>query len=498
MKSLIRSLLLTLALTTGAWVPVQAQTFEQSLAAHERKDYQTAFAGFKKLAEQGDAAAQFNLGNMYAHGRGVPKDDQQAVAWFRKAAEQGYADAQNNLGLMYVNGRGVPKDEQQAVVWFRKAAEQGYASAQDSLGRMYGSGRGVSKDDQQAVVWYRKAAEQGVAGAQYLLGYSLAQGEGVPKDEQQAVVWYHKAAEQGQANAQGDLGRMYGSGRGVPKDEQMAYFWFLLASAQGNQSAATLRDLAERFLSPAQRAAAQADARNWQPKITAQSSNVPGGSSADSGGSNPAPSRPAPATAQADSSGSGFRVAHGAIVTNHHVIDGCSRLRVNGKPAQIRGSDARSDLALLGVTLPGPSVSLRAQRAAVGEPVAVAGYPLRGLLSGFNMTTGNLSSLSGIRGDTRLLQITAPVQPGNSGGPLLDSAGNLMGVVVSKLNAVKMAEITGDIPQNVNFAIHVNVLRTFLDANSVDYDSASSDKPLAPTAIAEKARGFTVLVECWK
>ncbi len=221
-------------------------------------------------------------------------------------------------------------------------------------------------------------------------------------------------------------------------------------------------------------------------------------SSAGAGGSNPTPSRPSPATAQADSTGSGFRVARGAIVTNHHVIDGCSRLRVNGTAAQVRGSDARSDLALLGVDLPGPSASLRTQRAAVGEPVAVAGYPLHDLLSGFNMTTGTLSSLSGLGGDTRYLQITAPVQPGNSGGPMLDSAGNLMGVVVSRLDAIRLAKIAGDMAQNVNFAIHVNVLRAFLDANSVDYDSASSNKPLAPTAIAEKARGFTVLVECWK
>ena len=268
---------------------------------------------------------------------------------------------------------------------------------------------------------------------------------------------------------------MYAKGRGVPKDEQIAYFWYLLASAQGNQDAAKIRDSKERSLSPEQRAAAQASARNWKP------------------------SRPAPATAQAGSSGSGsgFRVARGAIVTNHHVIDGCSRLHVNGTAAQVRGSNARSDLALLGVTLPGPSVSLRAQRAAVGDPVAVAGYPLRGLLSGFNMTTGILSSLSGLGGDTHYLQITAPVQPGNSGGPMLDSAGNLMGVVMSTLDAIKLAKITGDIPQNVTFAIHVNVLRAFLDFNSVNYDSANSDKPLAPTAIAEKARGFTVLVECW-
>jgi hypothetical protein len=112
--------------------------------------------------------------------------------------------------------------------------------------------------------------------------------------------------------------------------------------------------------------------------------------------------------------------------------------------------------------------------------------------------TGNFSSLSGMGGDTRFLQITAPMQPGNSSGPMLDAAGNLMGVVVSKLDAVKLAKITGDMAQNVNFAIHANVLRTFLDANNVDYESASSNQPLAPTAITEKARGFTALVECWK
>jgi len=404
MKSLTRSLLLTLALTTGAWVPVQAQTFEQSRAAYQRKDYHTAFAGFQKLAEQGDARAQDNLGMMYVRGQSVPKDDQQAVVWYRKAAEQGLASAQTNLGAMYEYGRGMPKDYQQAAVWLRKAAEQG------------------------------------------------------------------------DAFAQGNLGAMYANGQGVPKDAQMAYFWLLLASAQGDQVAVKNRDIVERRLSPEQRAAAQASARNWKP------------------------SRPAPATAQAGSSGSGsgFRVARGAIVTNHHVIDGCSRLHVNGTAAQVRGSNARSDLALLGVTLPGPSVSLRAQRAAVGEPVAVAGFPLSSLLSGFNMTTGNLSSLSGPEGDMRYLQITAPVQPGNSGGPMLDSAGNLMGVVVFALDAIRWAKITGDMVQTVTFAINVNVLRAFLDANSVAYDSASSDEPLAPTAIAEKARGFTVLVECWK
>lgn len=529
MKSWPGSLLLALALTAGASVPVQAQTFEQSLAAYAREDYRTAFEGFKTLAEQGDASAQLNLGVMYQYGQGAPKDELQAFVWYSKAAEQGHATAQRNLGWLYRNGQGVPRDDQLAVGWFRKAAEQGNALAQYDLGWMHGNGRGVPTDEQQAAFWYQKAAEQGHAQAQghlgsmyhvgrgvpkderraafwyqkaaeqgsdvaqYALGMLYGNGQGVPKDDQLAAGWYRKAAEQGVVMAQGALGAMYFAGEGVPKDQQIAYFWFLLAGAQGDLNAVKLRDFLESSLSPAQRAAAQVSARNWKPKTAAQSLSIQDGSSAGASGSNTAP-----ANAQADSTGSGFRVARGAIVTNHHVIHGCSRLRVNGTAAQVRGSDARSDLALLGVTLPGPSASLRTQRAAVGEPVAVAGYPLRGLLSGFNMTTGTLSSLSGMGGDTRYLQITAPVQPGNSGGPMLDSVGNLMGVVVSKLDAIRLAKITGDMAQNVNFAIHANVLRTFLDANSVDYDSASSDKPLAPTAIADKARGFTVLVECWK
>ena len=100
MKSLPRSLLLALALTTCAWMPVQAQTFEQSLAAYQIKDYGTAFTGFKKLAEQGDAMAQFNLGVRYDDGRGVPKDDQLAYFWYLLASAQGDQDAVKNRDIV--------------------------------------------------------------------------------------------------------------------------------------------------------------------------------------------------------------------------------------------------------------------------------------------------------------------------------------------------------------------------------------------------------------
>jgi S1-C subfamily serine protease len=134
-----------------------------------------------------------------------------------------------------------------------------------------------------------------------------------------------------------------------------------------------------------------------------------------------------------------------------------------------------------------------------GDGVVAVGFPMHGLLaSGVNVTTGVISALAGIGDDTRYLQITAPVQPGNSGGPLLDLSGNVVGVIVGKLDALKFAKVTGDIPQNVNFAIQASIARVFLDAHRVVYATASSTGTLAAADIGERARTFTVVVECWK
>ena len=125
------------------------------------------------------------------------------------------------------------------------------------------------------------------------------------------------------------------------------------------------------------------------------------------------------------------------------------------------------------------------------------GFPLSGALSKEgNLTTGNVSALAGLRDDPTYLQMTAPVQPGNSGGPLLDASAHVIGVVTAKLDAVAIAKRTGDIPQNVNFAIKAEVLRTMLHANGVSFDEEASDRTLEVADIAELARRFTVQVEC--
>ena len=112
------------------------------------------------------------------------------------------------------------------------------------------------------------------------------------------------------------------------------------------------------------------------------------------------------------------------------------------------------------------------------------------------MTTGNVAALAGPGDDRRLIQITAPVQPGNSGGPVLDMAGNAVGVVVSKLDAVKIASATGDIPQNVNFAVSAGAARTFLDSEGIAYATAPSAQRRPPEDVAAAAKAFTVLIEC--
>jgi uncharacterized protein len=127
----------------------------KGVAAANRQDYATALKEFKESAEQGDAFAQYDLGWMYANGRGVVKNERTAVEWYTKAAEQGNAAAQNNLGLMYDFGKGVVKNERTAVEWYTKAAEQGAAGAQYNLGAMYANGEGVVKNERTAVEWYK-------------------------------------------------------------------------------------------------------------------------------------------------------------------------------------------------------------------------------------------------------------------------------------------------------------------------------------------------------
>ena len=257
---------ITLGLTALAWAG-----WDEGSAAYERGDYATAIREWRPLAEQGHALAQFNLGTMYAEGKGVPQDYAEAMKWYRKAAEQGNAAAQNNLGFMYRNGKDVAQDYAEAVKWYRKAAEQGMAEAQNNLGFMYIIGRGVPQDDAEALQWWSKAAEQGHAEAQHNLGFMYQNGKGVPHDDAEAMRWYRKAAEQGYTNAQNNLGGMYYQGHGVPQDYVQAHLWLNLAASRFppgkyRDNAVKDRDTVAKMMNPAQISEAEKLAREWKEK----------------------------------------------------------------------------------------------------------------------------------------------------------------------------------------------------------------------------------------
>ena len=142
-----------------------ASNFEQALQAHDSGDFKKAHKLWLIDAEQGDAAAQINLGAMYNLGQGVPQDYKESVKWYRLAAEQGNAQAQTKLGIMYNLGKGVPQDYKASVEWFRLAAEQGDAHAQYNLGLMYLNGYGVVQSYEDAYAWWVVAAANGSESA---------------------------------------------------------------------------------------------------------------------------------------------------------------------------------------------------------------------------------------------------------------------------------------------------------------------------------------------
>jgi TPR repeat protein len=473
----------------------------------------------KTEAEKGNANAQEYLGYCYHTGQGVAKDYVEAVKWHRKAAEQGNAVAQRNLGICYQHGNGVRKDKAEAAKWYRKAAEQGDAYAQYNLGVCYSDGDIVAKhptpvdtimsfpdpiinlglsklgmgsgrkDAAEAVKWFRKAAEQGNADAQNKLGCCYEEGSGVKKDLAEAAKWYRKAADQGNASAQHNLGFCYNTGSGVPKNSVEAYKWHNLASAQGFRQSKVHLFWLERFMTQEQIAEAQRQASLFRPRKAPEvGASVSGRDVVDS---NPA------------ASATGFFITEdGFSVTNEHVVRDANQIclvtSTGSIPARVVKVDKPNDLALLKVEgrfAPLPITSSRAVK--LGGTVATVGFPNIGL-QGFSpkLAKGEIASLSGVQDDARYFQISLPVQPGNSGGALVDERGNVIGIVSAKLDASVALAASGSLPENVNYAVKSSFLLSFLE--SVPDVSAKLKAPVTADskfeAVVKSAQDAAVLV----
>lgn len=421
------------------------------------KDSTEAVKWFRKAAEHGHTIAQSALGNCLYEGRGVTKDFTEGAKWFRKAAEQGDVNAQDHLGYCYERGEGVSKNFAIAFKWYHKAAEQGSAHAQAGLGNFYHQGRGTMKNLEDAVKWYRMSANQGNPAAQCALGYCYDRGEGVLKNSSEAVKWFRKAANQGEPSAQTNLGLLYANGSGVVKNEVEAYMWWLLAAGQGMKQAKDNMAISEARLTREQIAEGQKLARNFkQRKEPDLGANASGDKDIDS---------------NVKYTGTGFFITKdGFLVTNNHVIKGANSIRVGTSQgtiiAKVVKVDSINDIALLkaeGMFEILPVISSRSVK--LGSSVITVGFPninLQGFAPKFSK--GDIAALSGPADDGRYFQISAPVQPGNSGGALVDEYGNVVGVVVAKLNASAALATSGSLPENVNYAVKSSFLLGFLEA----------------------------------
>ena len=198
--------------------------------------------------------------------------------------------------------------------------------------------------------------------------------------------------------------------------------------------------------------------------------------------------------------------ADGLVLTNHHVAQDCDSIAVldagrERARATVLGTDIGNDLALLRAerTFPATATFRRAAPLQAGESVTVVGYPLANIL-GFepNVAFGYVSATGGLRGDSTRFQISAPIHKGNSGGPILDQGGRVIGIVTSKLDALAVQKRTGDLPQNISFGVRGEVAQTFLERNSAAFHSGDAGAKLENTEVAAIGRAITVLVACRK
>ena len=203
------------------------------------------------------------------------------------------------------------------------------------------------------------------------------------------------------------------------------------------------------------------------------------------------------------SSGTGFFISkNGHIVSNFHVIEGCSEIYLQYSGQRIRtalvATDKVNDLALLNAEIqPRYVFGVDPLNVYPLQEIVVAGFPFgERISSSIKFTKGVVSALTGIGNNYSEMQIDAALQPGNSGGPIIDEFGNVIGVAVSKLDMKLILEDYGVIPENTNFGIKATVLRNLLDANRITYLTANK-KQISSRKLSKQVTDGTVFLSCW-
>ena len=490
------------------------------------KDVKKSAFWQQKAADRGNVVSMQQLGDKYYFGRGVAKDFKQAINWYEKARALGDDESIQQLAEMYEAGEGVDEDINKAILLYEEAAALGNKDAYADLADIYMKGeRGVDKDEVKSFKWAKEGADKGFPNSQNKLAIHYYRGIHVAVDMDEAFKWYQKAADQNFAKAYYNLGNFYESGKAVKKDRKEAFKWFLKSAEEdlnpeAQHKVGTYYDFGYYVQEDNDKAvewyekAANQELKKAQ--IALGSFYYFGDDDYDKNYKKSADWYSKAALNDEDdkvkktykfkptSYGSGFFVTRNHIITNNHVTDDCDEIEVKNKNyksvVELVDSDKNTDLSLLITGNPQDNfLSLRNGKAVrTGEQAIALGYPLASSLgSDLKVTIGNVAALTGYENNIAELQLTAPVQPGNSGGPLIDENGNVIGVIVSRLENVGGLK-KGRIAQNVNFAIKSNMAKIFMDLNMIDYQVRKPGNKVAIEKLVEDAKSSVVQIICKK
>jgi TPR repeat protein len=456
------------------------------------QDYSAAVMWLKRALAMNEVNAAFGLAMCYENGWGTRKDEAEAFTLYRRAAREGVVAAQLAVSRCYTTGMGTESKPAEAFNWIKKAAEAGDTRARLLLAKHYQDGFGTQRNPAKAARLYRELAEEGYATAQLAFAGFCFRGEGVTRDYAEGGKWLQMAARQGNGKAQELMAVMFVSGEGVPRNLVAAYAWASLAAAQGVGDSVKMLDEIEERMTREQVAEAQRMAAEFTARLAE-------GDKADR--------RPVAAeTSPKYGSGSGFFVtADGYFVTSHHVIEDAQRIKVKTAEgvynAEVVRVDVVNDLAVLKVVGTFTALPVRGSgRIKLADRVATVGFPNPGLQGvSPKYSSGEVAALTGAGDDPRYIQISVPVQPGNSGGALVDMSGCVVGVVAARLDEQHAVNETGSSPENVNYAVKgsivLNLLESIADVRPASLRSAGAIKASAADVarVAEAACGMGVV-----
>jgi TPR repeat protein len=449
-------------------------------------------------------ASSTNLAWSYATTIGL-RDKEKAAYWANISLNDAEDITFNNYGVFLEEGYIFNRDLFKAYEYYKKATEissENYYYAFSNLGRFYMLGKGpLRPDKQKSLFYFKKAVDIGGKDATSAISYLrvLDRYNRLPTGISELSYWLEEDIIKYQQSNFLVLGWLHDDQNIVE-----GLKWFLLQNKLGEnlkdrERSLELIDRGKELINYDEELFSQINliVDNWIYKNWHSASlDIPD----DINKKEKELEVP-----EKISSGSGFYINdQGYIITNHHVIDGCNKIEIHQDKknflANYINSNKDIDLGILKTDNKTENfLSFSNHEIRLGQKIVASGFPLQFTDKAIlNVTFGNVSALVGLLDNINQLQFTAPIQYGNSGGPLLGKKGSLAGVVVSKLNDEAMLEFTGSIPQNVNFAVRKSILKNFLLENNIAINISERLEELSDEKIAEIAKNSTVKIVCKK